>query len=88
MCGIAVHLSLSGPAKPLDLQLIRPRGPDPSGEWTSPDSRLWLGNTRLAIVDLSPSGAQPMTDPASGNVIVVNAEPIITWPCARNWGQT
>ena len=74
MCGIAVHLSLSGPAKPLDLQLIRHRGPDSSGEWTSPDSRLWLGNTRLAIVDLSSSGAQPMTDPATGNVIVVNGE--------------
>jgi asparagine synthase (glutamine-hydrolysing) len=74
MCGIAIHLSLNGPAKPLDLQLIRHRGPDSSGEWTSPDGRCWLGNTRLAIVDLSPSGAQPMTDPATGNVIVVNGE--------------
>ncbi len=74
MCGIAVHLSLNGPAKPLDLQLIRHRGPDSSGEWTSPDGGCWLGNTRLAIVDLSPSGAQPMTDPATGNVIVVNGE--------------
>ena len=74
MCGIAVHLSLNGPAKPLDLQLIRHRGPDSSGEWISPDGRCWLGNTRLAIVDLSPSGAQPMTDPATGNVIVVNGE--------------
>jgi asparagine synthase (glutamine-hydrolysing) len=74
MCGIAVHLSLNGPAKPLDLQLIRHRGPDSSGEWTSPDGRCWLGNTRLAIIDLTPSGAQPMTDPATGNVIVVNGE--------------
>ena len=74
MCGIAVHLSLNGPAKPLDLQLIRHRGPDSSGEWASPDGGCWLGNTRLAIVDLSPSGAQPMTDPATGNVIVVNGE--------------
>jgi asparagine synthase (glutamine-hydrolysing) len=74
MCGIAVHLSVNGTAKPLDLQLIRHRGPDSSGEWTSPDGRCWLGNTRLAIIDLSPSGAQPMTDPATGNVIVVNGE--------------
>src|ERR1700682_1584236 len=74
MCGIAIHLSLNGPAKPLDLQLIRHRGPDSSGEWTSPDGRCWLGNTRLAIVDLSPTGAQPMTDPATGNVIVTNGE--------------
>src|SRR5450631_1177706 len=74
MCGIAVHLSLNGPAKPLDLQLLRHRGPDSSGEWTSPDGRCWLGSTRLAIVDLSPTGAQPMTDSATGNVIVVNGE--------------
>jgi len=33
-----------------------------------------LGNTRLAIIDLSPSGSQPMMDPATGNVIVVNGE--------------
>ncbi len=74
MCGIAVHLSLNGPAKPLDLRLIRHRGPDSSGEWTSVDGWCWLGNTRLAIVDLSPTGAQPMTDPATGNVIAVNGE--------------
>lgn len=74
MCGIAVHLSLNGPAKPLDLRLIRHRGPDSSGEWTSADGWCWLGNTRLAIVDLSPAGAQPMTDPATGNVIAVNGE--------------
>ncbi|MEY2490046.1 MAG: hypothetical protein QOC70_1988 [Verrucomicrobiota bacterium] len=74
MCGIAVHFSLNGPAKPLDLQLIRHRGPDSSGEWTSPDGRCWLGSTRLAIVDLSPTGAQPMTDAATGNVIVANGE--------------
>ncbi|MDP9005192.1 MAG: asparagine synthase (glutamine-hydrolyzing), partial [Verrucomicrobiota bacterium] len=74
MCGIAVHFSSSGRATPLDLELIRHRGPDSSGEWTSPDGHCWLGGTRLAIVDLSPTGAQPMTDPATGNVIVVNGE--------------
>jgi asparagine synthase (glutamine-hydrolysing) len=74
MCGIAVYLSSSGRATPLDLQLLKHRGPDSSGEWTSPDGRCWLGSTRLAIVDLSPTGAQPMTDPANGNVIVSNHE--------------
>jgi asparagine synthase (glutamine-hydrolysing) len=74
MCGIAVHFNSLGRATPLDLRLIHHRGPDCSGEWTSPDGRCWLGNTRLAIVDLSPTGAQPMTDPATGNVIVVNGE--------------
>jgi asparagine synthase (glutamine-hydrolysing) len=74
MCGIAVHFNSLGQAAPLDLELIRHRGPDSCGEWMSPDGRCWLGNTRLAIVDLSPTGAQPMIDPATGNVLVVNAE--------------
>ncbi len=74
MCGIAAHLSFAGPARPLDLQLIAHRGPDAAGEWTSRDERLWLGNRRLAILDLSPTGEQPMIDPATGNVIVVNGE--------------
>jgi asparagine synthase (glutamine-hydrolysing) len=74
MCGIAVHFNSLGQAASLDLELIRHRGPDAKGEWRSPDGRFWLGNTRLAIIDLSPTGAQPMTDPATGNVIVINGE--------------
>ncbi len=74
MCGIAAHFSFKAPARPLDLSLLAHRGPDARGEWTSADGRIWLGNTRLAILDLSPTGAQPMIDPATGNVIVVNGE--------------
>jgi asparagine synthase (glutamine-hydrolysing) len=74
MCGIAVHFNSLGQATPLNLELIGHRGPDSRGEWTSPDGRCWLGNTRLAIVDLSPTGAQPMIDPVTGNVLVINAE--------------
>src|SRR5947208_3407896 len=74
MCGIAVHFSLNGSARPLDLQVLRHRGPDSCGEWVSSDGKCWLGNTRLAIVDLSPSGSQPMTDRVTGNVIVINGE--------------
>jgi asparagine synthase (glutamine-hydrolysing) len=74
MCGIAVHFNSFGEASRLDLDLIHHRGPDSRGEWRSPDGRCWLGATRLAIIDLSPTGAQPMTDPANGNVIVTNGE--------------
>src|SRR5437764_5395459 len=74
MCGIAVHFNSLGRATPLDLNRIHHRGPDSRGEWRSPDGRCWLGATRLAIVDLSPAGAQPMADPATGNVIVTNGE--------------
>ena len=74
MCGIAVHLNPKGRAQPLDLQLIRHRGPDSSGEWVSLDGRCWVGSTRLAIVDLSETGSQPMRDSATGNVIAMNGE--------------
>jgi asparagine synthase (glutamine-hydrolysing) len=74
MCGIAAHISFRGSATPLDLRRIHHRGPDSSGEWLSPSKRCWLGNTRLAIMDLSPAGAQPMLDETTGNVIVVNGE--------------
>lgn len=74
MCGIAGHFRAAGAAESLDLQLIAHRGPDASGEWLSEDGCFWLGNTRLAILDLSPAGAQPMIDPTTGNVLVVNGE--------------
>ena len=63
-----------GFAGPMDLGCLRHRGPDAQGEWTSPDRKIWFGHTRLSIVDLSPKGAQPMHDPASGNVIIFNGE--------------
>ena len=74
MCGIAATFGRSGPIRAIELEHLKHRGPDGSGEWTSPDGRLWLGHTRLAIVDLSPAGAQPMHDDVSGNVIVFNGE--------------
>ena len=74
MCGVAGNFSRVGPARALDLGLLTHRGPDSSGEWVSPDERLWLGHTRLAIVDRSPTGAQPMRDETTGNVIVFNGE--------------
>src|SRR3954471_20567554 len=83
MCGIAGHFSSLGQATSLDLGLIHHRGPDASGEWSSPDGRFWLGNTRLAIIDLSPTGAQPMKNAASGNVIVANGE-IYNHPAVRD----
>lgn len=74
MCGIAAVISSGGRAQPLDLGCLRHRGPDAQGEWTSPDRKIWFGHTRLSIVDLSPTGAQPMHDPATGNVIIFNGE--------------
>ena len=54
------------------------RGPDASGTWVSePDVRGWgalLAHRRLSILDLSPAGAQPMVDPVTGHVVVLNGE--------------
>jgi asparagine synthase (glutamine-hydrolysing) len=74
MCGIAGCLQFDAQAQRLDLGRLRHRGPDGEGEWCSPNRKVWLGHTRLAILDLSPSGAQPMRDPSTGNVIVFNGE--------------
>ncbi|MEK9724914.1 MAG: asparagine synthetase B, partial [Rhodospirillaceae bacterium] len=50
------------------------RGPDGDGVWTAPDGRIGFGHRRLAIIDLSPDAAQPMTN-ADGSVhITYNGE--------------
>src|SRR5438270_3250720 len=50
------------------------RGPDAGGTWVSPDHRVGLGARRLAIIDLSPEGEQPMFDVDRELVIVFNGE--------------
>jgi len=57
-------------------QSLAHRGPDDAGTILIRDqqSEIGLGNRRLAILDLSPSGHQPMYDPESGNWIVYNGE--------------
>jgi hypothetical protein len=77
MCGIA---GIVGPgaerapeselAKALDL--MQHRGPDAAGQWKS--RHVWLGHRRLAIIDLSPRGSQPMLSPDSRFVCTLNGE--------------
>lgn len=50
------------------------RGPDDAGEWWSADGVVGLGHRRLAIIDLSPGGHQPMQDITGGLTIVFNGE--------------
>src|SRR5665647_1920952 len=53
---------------------MRCRGPDGSGEWTSADGRISLAHRRLAIIDLSDAGAQPMQTEGGALVISFNGE--------------
>jgi len=50
------------------------RGPDGFGEWYSSDNRVGLGHRRLAIIDLSESGAQPMSNEDGTVWITFNGE--------------
>lgn len=55
---------------------LRHRGPDDHGIWSLalPIGAVTLGNTRLAIIDTSSAGHQPMLDPETGNCITYNGE--------------
>jgi asparagine synthase (glutamine-hydrolysing) len=79
MCGI---LGYHGPSHIVQgarlasaLEEMSHRGPDGEGRWeTQRNGRTtWLGHRRLAIIDLTETGRQPMNDP-QGNVITFNGE--------------
>ena len=53
---------------------LQHRGPDDAGEYWSEDGRAGLGHRRLSIVDLSPSGHQPMQSEDGRLVITFNGE--------------
>ena len=78
MCGIVGIFSKSPIDNPNRLLAMRDtmihRGPDDAGVWWSSDNRLGLAHRRLAILDLSPGGHQPMEDNTSQYVVVYNGE--------------
>jgi len=78
MCGIVGVVSS---VDPVTVELLvgmrdtmRHRGPDDAGVWRSPDNVVGLAHLRLAIIDVSPAGHQPMADTSGCLQIVFNGE--------------
>src|SRR5215471_3585888 len=80
MCGIAAIFSYRNgpPVSESELLAIRDRmtsrGPDGAGIWLSEDKSIGLAHRRLAILDLSEAGAQPMFNEAGTLGITFNGE--------------
>ena len=81
MCGICGIVSTRGLRPPIELGALSAmtdsmahRGPDGRGEWVSPEGRVGLGHRRLSIIDLSPLGAQPMSNEDGSVWVTFNGE--------------
>lgn len=81
MCGLAGFLQ-QRPVEGGDVAMILERmtgsiahrGPDTHGAWLDTDAGIALGHRRLAIIDLSPAGHQPMVSPSGRFVLAFNGE--------------
>lgn len=80
MCGFSgfVRLGsslseLSDIIRKMTLQIAH-RGPDGFGSWVDAEHGIALGHRRLAVLDLSPAGHQPMVSPCSRYVLIFNGE--------------
>jgi asparagine synthase (glutamine-hydrolysing) len=82
MCGIAGLIDFSGSSRVEELtryaclmtDTISHRGPDDQGVWIDADAGVALGFRRLAILDLTPTGHQPMHSENGEQVIAFNGE--------------
>lgn len=90
MCGINGIFAYAPAAAAVDrAELLRvretmlDRGPDGAGAWISSDGRIGLAHRRLAIIDLSEAGAQPMHAADGSAVVSFNGE-IYNYPALRS----
>ena len=79
MCGIcgiveASNRRVDGALLARMSETLRHRGPDDEGHWCATDARVGLAHRRLAIIDLSPAGHQPMSDEAGRLWVTYNGE--------------
>ena len=80
MCGLTGILAKDGCRVGLSersatmTKTLSHRGPDDEGLWADPSRGIALGFRRLAIIDLSAEGHQPMASPSGRYVMVYNGE--------------
>jgi len=82
MCGISGIFDTVAALEPQELaqrvaamtDALRHRGPGDAGFWTDPGVGIALGHRRLSIVDLSPTGHQPMLSEDGHYVMAFNGE--------------
>jgi asparagine synthase (glutamine-hydrolysing) len=81
MCGLAGFFLPQGFAKADALATLTRmrdtlvhRGPDDAGVWLDSDAGIAMGHRRLAVLDLSPAGHQPMVSATGRYVLVFNGE--------------
>jgi asparagine synthase (glutamine-hydrolysing) len=78
MCGIAGIWRIGGGEQAESAsamaQTLYHRGPDDHGVWSDPSAGLAFSHRRLAVIDLSASGRQPMISPSGRYVICYNGE--------------
>jgi asparagine synthase (glutamine-hydrolysing) len=78
MCGIIGQVEFQGQVDHVHFDRMRDtlahRGPDGAGTWVSDDGRVALGHRRLAFLDLSEAGAQPMCSEDGRLVVTLNGE--------------
>ena len=82
MCGIAGLVELRSPGLGTDgaarvqamIDGLAHRGPDDAGLWCDAGSGVTLGHRRLAVLDLTPSGHQPMLSHSGRHALVFNGE--------------
>lgn len=74
MCGIAGSTQADAAVLGEMVRRIAHRGPDGHAIWCDPAGTMGLAHARLAVIDLSQGGAQPMASPCGRYVIAFNGE--------------
>jgi asparagine synthase (glutamine-hydrolysing) len=80
MCGIAGVLRTDGATREIERgaqamgDSLAHRGPDDHGVWSDAEAGVALAHRRLAILDLSPTGHQPMLSADGRLVVTFNGE--------------